>query len=119
MARHPHRASEFTPEPPADPRPAWDRIAYAWLEREVDGGQGVTAAHLAHQTSVTPAYARDLLRVLRAQRDRDPGLTKLRARLVRDRISDLYLTRELRGGERLDPAQVASELGTTTTVARQ
>ena len=25
------------PGPPADPRPAWERIAYAWLEREVDG----------------------------------------------------------------------------------
>src|SRR6266498_4933697 len=117
MARHP--SMEFAPEPPADPRPAWERIAYAWLAREVDGGQPVTAAQLARQTSVTPAYARDLLRVLRAQRDRDPGLSELRARLVRDRISDLYLTRELRGGERLDPAQVAGELGTTATVTRQ
>ncbi len=117
MARHP--SMEFAPEPPADPRPAWERIAYAWLAREVDGGQPVTAAQLASETSVTPAYARDLLRVLRAQRDRDPDLTELRARLVRDRISDLYLTRELRGGERLDPAQVAGELGTTATVTRQ
>src|SRR6266542_3690634 len=119
MARHPSTATEFTSEPPADPRPAWERIAYAWLAREVDGGRPVTAAQLASETSVTPAYARDLLRVLRVQRDRDPGLTELRARLVRDRISDLYLTRELRAGERLDPAQVAAELGTTTTVARQ
>src|SRR6266540_177502 len=117
MARHP--SMEFAPEPPADPRPAWERIAYAWLAREVDGGQPVTAAQLASETSVTPAYARDLLRVLRAQRDRDPDLTELRARLVRDRISDLYLTTELRAGERLDPAQVADELGTTTTAARQ
>src|SRR5213596_1532451 len=107
MASHPSNASEFAPEPPADPRPSWERLAYAWLAREVDGGQPVTAAQLASQTSVTPAYAKDLLRVLRAQRDRDPGLTELRARLVRDRISDLYLTRELRGSERLDPAQVA------------
>src|SRR6266511_3251557 len=119
MAKHPHNASESIPEPPTDPRPAWERLAYTWLEREADGGQPVTAAQLAHQVSVTPAYARDLLRVLRAQRDRDPDLTELRARLVRDRISDLYLTHELRGGERLDPAQVAGELGTTTTVARQ
>src|SRR5213592_2325448 len=113
MARHPHSAAEFPAEPPADPRPAWERIAYTWLTREVDAGQPVTAAQLASQTSVTPAYTKDLLRVLRAQRDQEPGLTELRARLVRDRISDLYLTRELRGSERLDPAQVAAELGTT------
>jgi WhiB family redox-sensing transcriptional regulator len=119
MARHPSNAAGFTPEPPADPRPAWERIAYAWLAREVDGGQPVTADQLARETSVTPAYAKDLLRVLRAQRDRDPGLAELRARLVRDRISDLYLTRELRAGQRLDPAHVAVELGTTATVARQ
>src|SRR6266542_4018294 len=119
MARHPHNASEFAPEPPADPRPAWERLAYAWLAREIDGDQPITAAQLAREVSVTPAYAKDLLRVLRAQRDRDPGLSELRARLVRDRISDLYLTRELRGGERLDPAQVAGELGTTATVTRQ
>jgi len=119
MTRHPSTATEFTSERPADPRPAWERIAYTWLEREVDAGQPVTAAQLASETSVTPAYAKDLLRVLRAQRDRDPGLTELRARLVRDRITDLYLTRELRAGERLDPAQVADKLGTTATVARQ
>src|SRR6266540_679033 len=79
MARHP--SMEFAPEPPADPRPAWERIAYAWLAREVDGGQPVTAAQLASETSVTPAYARDLLRVLRAQRvrARDPRLASLRA----------------------------------------
>jgi WhiB family redox-sensing transcriptional regulator len=119
MARHPSNAAEFPPEPPADPRPAWERIAYTWLEREVDAGQPVTADQLAHQTSVAPQFANDLLQVLRAQRQRDPGLAELRGRLVRDRISDLYLTRELRAGERLDPAQVAGELGTTTTVARQ
>src|SRR6266571_1290262 len=107
------------PEPPADPRPAWERIAYIWLASEVDAGQPVTADGLAAEASVTPAYAGDLLRVLRAQRDRDPGLTELRARLVRDRLTDLYVTRELHGTERLDPAQVAAELGTTATVARQ
>jgi hypothetical protein len=119
MARPPSTAAEFTTEPPADPRPAWERISYTWLGREVDGGQPVTAAQLAREVSVTPAYAKDLLRVLRAQRARDPDLTELRARLVRDRISELYLSRELRAGERLDPAKVAGELGTTTTVARQ
>jgi WhiB family transcriptional regulator, redox-sensing transcriptional regulator len=104
---------------PADPRPAWERIAYDWLQQEVDGDQPVTAAQLAAQTSVTPTFAGDLLQVLRAQHQRDPALTQLRARLVRDQLTDLYVTRELRGGQRLDPATVADEVGTTATVARQ
>jgi hypothetical protein len=107
------------PEPPADPRPAWERIAYAWLETEVDAGQPTTAEQLAAQTSVTLGFARDLLRVLRAHRARDPGLGELRARLVRDRLTDAYLRHELGGGQRLDPAALAVELGTTATVARQ
>jgi WhiB family redox-sensing transcriptional regulator len=105
--------------PPADPRPAWERIAYAWLQTEVDAGQPTTAEQLATETSVTLGFARDLLRVLRAHRQRDPGLSELRARLVRDRLTDAYLRRELAGGQRLDPAAVAAELGTTATVARQ
>jgi hypothetical protein len=104
---------------PADPRPAWERIAYTWLQQEVDSGQRVTAAQLAAQTSVNRTFAADLLQVLRAQHQRDPALTQLRARLVRDQLTDLYVTRELRGGQRLDPTAVASELGTTATVARQ
>jgi WhiB family redox-sensing transcriptional regulator len=119
MARLPSNAPEFVPEPPADPRPAWERIAYAWLAGEVDGGQRVTAEQLAREASVTPAYARDLLRVLRAHRDRDPGLGELRGRLVRDQLTDAYLRRELGGGERLDPTSLAAELGTTATVVRQ
>jgi hypothetical protein len=107
------------PEPPADPRPAWERIAYTWLAREVDAGQPTTAEQLAQATSVTLAYAHDLLRVLRAHRQRDPGLSELRARLVQDRLTDAYLRRELAGGQRLDPAALAAELGTTATVARQ
>jgi WhiB family redox-sensing transcriptional regulator len=112
-------AGQAATERPSDPRPAWERIAYTWLQREVDGGQPVTAAQLAAQTSVAPTFAGDLLQVLRAQHQRDPGLTQLRARLVRDRLTDLYVTRELRGGQRLEAATVASELGTTATVARQ
>src|SRR6266511_273279 len=108
MARHP--SMEFAPEPPTDPRPAWERIAYAWLQQEVDGGQPVTAAQLAAQTSVSSAFAADLLQGLRAQQTRDPALTLLRGRLVRDRLTDLYVTRELRDGQRLDPAAVATEL---------
>jgi WhiB family redox-sensing transcriptional regulator len=107
------------PEPPADPRPAWERIAYTWLAIEVDAGQPQTAETLASETSVTLGFARDLLRVLRAHRQRDPGLGELRARLVRDRLTDAYLRRELGGGQRLDPAALAAELGTTTTIARQ
>src|SRR5919204_546476 len=90
--------SETPPERPTDQRPAWERIAYTWLDREVDGDQPVTPAELAAQTSVTHGFAADLLAVLRAQRQRDPGLTQLRARLVRDRVTELYLARELRGG---------------------
>jgi WhiB family redox-sensing transcriptional regulator len=113
------RATEPAAEPPEDPRPAWERIAYTWLAREVDGGHQVDPAALAAEVSVTPRLAGDLVRVLRAERQRDPGLARLRSRLVRDRITEAYLTRELRGGQRLDPAGLAAELGTTATVARQ
>jgi hypothetical protein len=106
-------------EGPVDPRPAWERVAYTWLEREVDQGQPVDPANLAREVSVTPGLARDLVRVLRGQRERDPGLLELRARLVRDRIAHAYLRRELAGGSWLDPAELAAEVGTTPAVARQ
>jgi hypothetical protein len=106
-------------ERPADPRPAWERIAYTWLQREVDAGQPVDPATLAREVSVAPGFARDLLRVLRGQRDRDPELLELRGRLVRDRIADVYLRQELAGGGRLDPAGLAAEVGTSPAVARQ
>jgi WhiB family transcriptional regulator, redox-sensing transcriptional regulator len=104
---------------PADPRPAWERIAYAWLQREVDQGQPVDPASLAGEVSVAPGFARDLVRVLRGHRQRDPELLELRGRLVRDQITDAYLARELAGGQQLDPAELAAEVGTTSTVARQ
>jgi WhiB family transcriptional regulator, redox-sensing transcriptional regulator len=104
---------------PADPRPAWERIAYAWLAREVDQGQPVDPATLAGEVSVAPGFARDLVRVLRTHRQRDPELSELRGRLVRDQLTDAYLTRELPGGQQLDPAALAAEVGTTSTVARQ
>jgi WhiB family transcriptional regulator, redox-sensing transcriptional regulator len=107
------------PERPADPRPAWERIAYAWLAREVDAGQPVDPAELAAEVSVASGFARDLVRVLRAHRQRDPELSELRGRLVRDQITDAYLARGLPGGQRLDPAELAAEVGTTATVARQ
>jgi hypothetical protein len=44
-------------ERPADSRPAWERIAYAWLAREVDGGQPVDPATLAREVSVAPDLA--------------------------------------------------------------
>jgi DNA-binding GntR family transcriptional regulator len=106
-------------ERPTDPRPAWERIAYAWLAREVDAGQPVDPTTLAREVSVAPGFARDLLRVLRAHRQRDPELAELRGRLVRDQLTDAYLTRELAGGQHLDPAGLAAEVGTTSTVARQ
>jgi WhiB family transcriptional regulator, redox-sensing transcriptional regulator len=68
---------------------------------------------------VAPGFTRDLLRLLRAQRERDPDLSELRGRLVRDRIADAYLRRELAGGGRLDPAELAAEVGTSPTVARR
>jgi WhiB family transcriptional regulator, redox-sensing transcriptional regulator len=106
-------------EGPIHPRPAWERVAYTWLGREVDAGRPVDPAELAAEVSVAPGFAGDLLRVLRAHRQRDPELSELRARLVRDRITDAYLIRELAGGQRLDPAALARQVGTTTTVARQ
>jgi WhiB family transcriptional regulator, redox-sensing transcriptional regulator len=109
----------MTLERPTDPWPAWERVAYTWLEREVDAGQPVDPAVLAREASVAPNLARDLLRVLRAQQARDPGLAELRARLVRDRITDAYLRRELHGDHHLDPAALAAEVDTTTTIARQ
>src|SRR5829696_7819070 len=73
----------------------------------------------AGEDSVAPGFAHDLVRVLRAHRQRDPELSELRGRLVRDQITDAYLTRELPGGQPLDPAALAAEVGTSTTVARQ
>jgi WhiB family transcriptional regulator, redox-sensing transcriptional regulator len=121
MTLHVHPAGIPTdqPERPVDPRPAWERVAYAWLDREVDGGQPVDPATLAAEVSVAPGFARDLLMVLRAQRQRDPDLSELRARLVRDRIADAYLRRELTGAGRLDPTELAAEVGTSPAVARQ
>jgi WhiB family transcriptional regulator, redox-sensing transcriptional regulator len=105
--------------PPADPRPAWERVAYTWLAREVDGGHQVDPAALAAEVSVNPRLAGELVRVLRAQRQRDPALSELRGRLVRDQITEAYLARELRGGRPLDAAELARQVGTTTRVARQ
>jgi WhiB family redox-sensing transcriptional regulator len=106
-------------ERPADPRPAWERVAYVWLAREVDAGQPVDPTTLAGEVSVAPGFAGDLVRVLRAHRQRDPALSELRARLVGDQITDAYLTRELAADQPLDPVTLAHEVGTTTTVARQ
>jgi len=61
-------------ERPADPRPAWERVAYVWLAREVDTGRPVDPTALAAEVSVAPGFARDLVRVLRVERDRDPAL---------------------------------------------
>jgi WhiB family redox-sensing transcriptional regulator len=106
-------------EGPVDPRPAWERVAYAWLQREVDAGRPVDPAMLAGEVSVAPGFAGDLVRVLRAHRQRDPELLELRGRLVRDEITDAYLAHELGAGQPLDPAALAAEVGTTSTVARQ
>jgi hypothetical protein len=106
-------------EPPTDARPAWERVAYTWLEREVDGGHQVDPAALAAEISVNPKLSGELVQVLRAQRQRDPELTELRGRLVRDQITDTYLAYEVRGGQPLDPAELARQVGTTVTIARR
>jgi WhiB family redox-sensing transcriptional regulator len=112
-----------TPQPhsqgPGDPRPAFERIAYTWLDREVDAGQRLDPGELAAEVSVAPRLAAGLLARLRAARARDPGLAELRARRARDQLTDAYVTRELHGTQRLDPATVAAEVGITTSVARQ
>jgi WhiB family transcriptional regulator, redox-sensing transcriptional regulator len=120
-AEHPSTttAAATVVEPPVDPRPAWERVAYTWLAREVDGDHQVDPAALAAEVSVNPRLASELVRVLRAQRQRDPELAELRGRLVRDRITDAYLARELRGGAMLDAVELAREVGTTTKVTRQ
>jgi WhiB family transcriptional regulator, redox-sensing transcriptional regulator len=112
-------ADQAEPERPMDPRPAWERVAYTWLDREVDHGQPVDPNQLAREVSVAPGFARDLMRVLRAHRQRDPDLSELRARLVGDRITAAYLAQELPGDQQLDPAELAAEVGTTATVTRQ
>jgi WhiB family redox-sensing transcriptional regulator len=104
---------------PTDPRPAWERVAYTWLAREVDHARPVNPNQLAREVSVAPGFAADLVRVLRAHRQRDPDLSELRDRLVGDRITAAYLARELPGDQRLEPAMLAREVGTTATVARQ
>ena len=115
----PNPPAPTTAEAPADPRPAWERVAYTWLAREVDGGHQVDPATLAAEVSVAPRFTAELVQVLRAQRQRDPALAELRGRLVRDQITDAYLAREVQGGQPLDPAALAEQVGTTPQVARQ
>ena len=102
-----------------EPRPALERIAAAYLAREVDHGERLDPRQLAEQLSVSRAYTTDLLRLLRAHRQRDPQLAALRMVVVRDRIQRAYLTRELRGGQPLDAAALAAEVDCTPAVARQ
>jgi hypothetical protein len=94
-------------------------VAYTWLAREVDGGHQVDRAALAVEVSVNPRFTANLVRVLRAQRQRDPTLTELRGRLVRDQITDAYLAHQVRGGQPLQAAALARQVGTTPQVARQ
>jgi WhiB family redox-sensing transcriptional regulator len=104
---------------PGDPRPAFERIAAAWLAREVDAGQPVDAAEVARQVSVTPRVAAATLTVLRAARAQDPSLARVRLLVARDRIQAAFVAAELRGTQRLDPAALAREAGVSVTVARQ
>jgi WhiB family redox-sensing transcriptional regulator len=109
-----------TPPPPAeDPKPAFERIAAAWLAREVDAGQHLDPAELAREVSVTPRTAAATLAALRASWERDPGCKRVRMLLARDQIQAAFVAAELRGDTRLDAATLAREAGVTTTVARQ
>jgi WhiB family redox-sensing transcriptional regulator len=108
------------PEGPGDPRPAFERVAYTWLDREVDGGQRLDPDALAREVRVAPRLAAGLLARLRAAWARDPSVVAtLRGRRARDRITDAYVTRELHGTQRLDAAQLAAEAGVSASVARQ
>src|SRR6266540_2682668 len=101
-----------TPQPrPGDPKPAFERIAAAWLAREVDGGQQVDPGELARQVSVTPRLAAATLTALRASRERDPGCSRVRMLLARDKIQAAFVAAELGGdGTRLlDPAELARQ----------
>jgi WhiB family redox-sensing transcriptional regulator len=72
------------------------------------------------QVSVTPRTAAATLAALRASRERDPGCSRVRMLLARDRIQAAFVAAELRGDRRrLDAATLAREAGVTTTVARQ
>jgi WhiB family redox-sensing transcriptional regulator len=115
-------ATTTTP-PPADgsgePRPAFERVAAAWLAREVDGGQQLDPAELAREVSVTPRTAAATLAALRASRERDPACGRVRMLLARDRIQAAFVAAELRGDGRLDAATLAREADVSATVARQ
>ena len=115
-------ATTTTP-PPADnsgdPKPAFERVAAVWLAREVDGGQRVDAAEVAHEVSVTPRLAAAILAALRASRQQDSGCARVRMLLARDRIQAAFVAAELRGNKPLDPAALAREAGVSTTIVRQ
>jgi WhiB family redox-sensing transcriptional regulator len=104
---------------PGDPRPAFERIAAAWLAREVDGGHQVDPAELAREVSVTPQVATATLAALRAARAQDPSLSRVRLLLARDQIQAAFVAAELRGTRTLDPATLAHQAGVSVTVARQ
>jgi hypothetical protein len=81
-----------TPPPPAeDPKPAFERIAAAWLAREVDAGQHLDPAELAREVSVTPRTAAATLAALRASWERDPGCKRVRMLLARDQIQAAFV----------------------------
>ncbi len=106
-------------ERPGDPRPAFERVAAAWLAREVDGNQRLDPGELAREVSVTPRIAAATLAALRASRERDPDCERVRMLLACDRIQAAFVAAELRGDSRLDAASLAREAGVSTTVARQ
>src|SRR5216117_3196412 len=90
-----------TPPPEGSgPRPAFERVAAAWLAREVDGGQQLDTAELAREVSVTPRTAAATLAALRASRERDPDCGRVRMLLAREQIQAAFVAAELRGDRR-------------------
>src|SRR6266540_3832741 len=146
-----------TTTPPADgsgdPKPAFERVAAAWLAREVEQGQRLDPAALARQAGVSATVARQWLRAFRAARHGDPTLAGLRGEPAEhrpaspeelaglraayagggrpdlepqppadhalERIGQLYHEQEQAHGRRLDPAEVARQVGVGRAYAAQ
>jgi WhiB family redox-sensing transcriptional regulator len=109
-------------ERPADPRPAWERIAYTWLQREVDAGQPVDPAILAREVRGRERLApSQLARELGGdQRQIRLQLAALRAgpSTASERIAQLWHANQDSGGRPLRSSQLAWRLGVSDSYVR-
>jgi TraM recognition site of TraD and TraG/Transcription factor WhiB len=110
MTPTPDPTSIPTPEQegPVDPRPAWERVAYTWLAREVARGEPLDPAAVAREVGVSEHYVRGTLVALR-------GGTLTSAQ----RIEQLWRLWELQGGQRLEFADLARLVGVREGRVRQ